>query len=187
MAYKVIRHKGIKIESNDKERRKDNQINESFTTIIKKIIISTMKITESQYCYISCFDEKSHQTFIYASSRNQIRDEDSVFLRSIFNGYKSLWKWIIENLTKVKKKTDTQQIKTILNQKQPIPVDRFLTLPVVFKKTLYGQIAIASLNKYYTDEDIIKLQKIASQLSLELYNRGMKRAEQRYFKQEQIY
>ena len=70
----------------------------------------------------------------------------------------------------MKKKTDTQQIKTILNQKQPIPVDRFLTLPVVFKKTLYGQIAIASLNKYYTDEDIIKLQKIASQLSLELYN-----------------
>lgn len=147
---------------------------ETSSEITKKTIFSALKITKSQYCYISCFNKESNRTTILAASQNQIENQNAEFLTFTFNGFISLWKWIIKNLVEMKKKRNNDTINqhnktTILTQQKPVPVDRFLTLPVVFKDKLYGQIAIASLNKHYDNEDILILQKIASQLSLELY------------------
>lgn len=154
------------------EKNTDNR--EALTEIMKRTIFSALKITNSQYCYISFYNRENNQTAIIAASQNHLNNRSKDFLTFSLNGQISLWKWIIENLIETKNRRKNEEAIKVnrastLTHQIPVPVDKFLTLPVTFKDKLYGQIAIASFNKHYSNEDILVLQKIASQLSLEIF------------------
>ncbi|MBF0465201.1 MAG: PocR ligand-binding domain-containing protein [Nitrospirae bacterium] len=138
-----------------------------------------LTLTESKHGYASVIDKETGEnvavnlTDMMGVDCNVTRDVPVRFPKGP-DGYNAMWGHSLN--TKEGFYTNNPSCHPAFKNCSPsghIPIERFLSVPVIFRGELVGQIALANPNRDYNDGDLETITRLASIYALALERRNM--------------
>ncbi len=149
-------------------------VNESLTSLARSLLSNasleetslmvldhTMKLTESPYGYVGYIDPKTGYLVCPTLTR-EVWNECRVTQKSyIFDKFAGLWGWVLKKRKPIVCNDPALDPRSSGAPPGHIPINRFISVPVVSGEELVGQIAFANSRRDYDDQDLALLQHVA--------------------------
>jgi PAS domain S-box-containing protein len=97
----------------------------------------------------------------------------------VFEHFKGLWGWVLNHREPLMTNAPAADLRSMGIPAGHLPIERFVSVPVMLEGKLLGQIALANADRDYTDRDIQTLQRLAGVYSLALQRLQAEQALQR--------
>lgn len=95
-----------------------------------------------------------------------VRDKDVVF-----KDFTGLWGWVLNNKKSLMTNAPASDPRASGTPEGHITVERFLSVPALFKGNLLGQVSVANAEQDYTEEDIRTLEKLSTLYAIAIQRR----------------
>ncbi|MEW6080030.1 MAG: PAS domain S-box protein [Thermodesulfobacteriota bacterium] len=97
----------------------------------------------------------------------------------VFEHFKGLWGWVLQHQEPLMTNSPAGDSRSMGIPGGHLPIERFVSVPVILEGQLMGQIALANADRDYTDRDIRTLHRLADVFSLALQRLQAEQALQR--------
>lgn len=132
----------------------------SLADISELVLEAAKDLTQSRFGFVGTIDQETGNLISHTLSRTiwstcQVEDKQFVFDR--FHG---LWGWVLDNQDPILCNDPQSDPRSTGVPEGHIPIERFLSIPVVLNEHTVGQIALANSTRKYADGDLEALQRL---------------------------
>ncbi|MGM0646096.1 MAG: ATP-binding protein [Thermodesulfobacteriota bacterium] len=132
----------------------------SLADISELVLEAAKDLTQSRFGFVGTIDQETGNLISHTLSRTiwstcQVEDKQFVFDR--FHG---LWGWVLANQDPILCNDPQSDPRSTGVPEGHIPIERFLSIPVVLNEHTVGQIALANSTRKYADGDLEALQRL---------------------------
>ena len=140
--------------------------------ITKSVLICAQKLTKSEHGFVSVIDQKTKENIVYTfTEMNQCKIEDKsiAFPPGPDGKYNALWGYTLNTLKPFYTNDPKNHPFSVGLPHGHIPLECFLSVPVIFDQRLVGQIAIANATKDYEDSHLTAINRLAELYAISLH------------------
>ncbi|MFO7718510.1 MAG: ATP-binding protein [Desulfohalobium sp.] len=132
----------------------------SLADISELVLEAAKDLTQSRFGFVGTIDQETGNLISHTLSRTiwstcQVEDKQFVFDR--FHG---LWGWVLDNQDPILCNDPQSDPRSTGVPEGHIPIERFLSIPVMLNEHTVGQIALANSTRKYADGDLEALQRL---------------------------
>ncbi len=149
-------------------------LSSNITEMADLVLDSAKEITCSEYGYVAAVESKKNKytgyilTQITDQCKMRTKNRRSLYSRGPDGGYSGLLKHLIGDLEPFFNNYFQKQAKAEKLPAGHLPLKKILSVPVILKNKVMGQIALANPTGEYTDKDIQVVKRLAIIYSLAL-------------------
>ena len=130
---------------------------------ISEIVLHHAKdLTGSKYGYVGYIQPETGYLVSPTLSRDMWNECNVPDKDIVFKEYKGMWGWVLYNRQSILVNRPEKEPRSTGVPDGHIPIERFISVPALFKNELVGQIALANSGRDYGSEDMESLQRLAA-------------------------
>ena len=152
---------------------------ESIDVIAELVLFHGKQLTGSRHGFVGHIDKDTGHLVSTTLSHdiwNECRVTDKTY---VFEHFKGLWGWVLDNRQPMMTNAPAADPRSTGIPRGHMPVERFISVPVMLDDRLMGQIALANAERGYTEKDVLTLGRLADIYSLALQRLETEHALQR--------